>query len=93
MQVPFTVWPWPGKAKCVVEADAGVAINDGTSMETDPPDGAEIPRILGWTVGGEQRAASPTVKLTGQGPHECSVLVSVPKDVAVMVDVRVAASS
>ena len=93
MQVPFIVWPTRGQERCVVEAHAAVAINDGTSMETDPPEGADIPRILEWTVGGAQQPASRTVTLTGEGPHECSVLVSVPADVAVMVDVHEAATS
>jgi hypothetical protein len=89
LRVPFTVRLSAGSPVAVVEAVPGVAVNDGTGVERDPPEGAETPRILEWMVGNRASKSASSIKVTGAGSHNCSVLVTVPTDVAVAVDLHV----
>jgi hypothetical protein len=73
----------------MVEVITGVAVNDGASIEREPPEGAETPALLAWVVDGLSVPPSPTLAVTGALVTDCACLVSVPADAAVAVDLRV----
>jgi hypothetical protein len=77
-----------------VMAVPGVAINDGSYVEREPPIAATQPSILAWIVAGvgETMQGSDSLRVEGQGTHECAVLVSVPPDTAVAVELKLKSS-
>jgi hypothetical protein len=92
LRVPFRVTIPTGGDRVEVEAVPGVAINDGSYLEREPPVAAGRPTVLGWILGG-QTVESASLQIEGEGIHECAVLVSVPPDTAVAVDLSLRSSS
>jgi uncharacterized membrane protein YgcG len=69
----------------IVVADVGVLLEDGT-LESDPPAGASLPRVLRWSAGG--RATGGLERFTVAEDGLYSVTVSLPKDAEVSVSLR-----
>lgn len=69
-----------------VEARPLVALDDGTTVERDPPQGTELPRIVGWSgPSGEFRSPEDSIEIPNS-EGTWSVILSVPEDAAVGVD-------
>jgi hypothetical protein len=79
-----------GPRTATVVAKARVVLDDGTA-ETDPPDGADIPRVLGWRDGsGSLVETSDRAVIPADARGTWTVAVSVPRDAAVGVELVLA---
>jgi hypothetical protein len=86
IEVPFQLRPAIGTRRCDVEAIVGVAVNDGSYLEREEPLNTIRPRVLSWICDGSQRPASTVLSFAGDATRSCSVVVSAPPDVAVVVE-------
>jgi hypothetical protein len=87
--VDFIVEHVLGVDDALVEAVYGVVV-DGGALEGEPPSGAEIPILLEWrSPAGEILDGAPRVQIPSSVPGRWSVAVSLPKDAATTLDLRV----
>jgi hypothetical protein len=92
LRVSFKVTIPAGVESVDVEAVPGVAINDGSHVEREPPiDGAQ-PHVVGWELAGEILSGSELLHIVGEGMHNCAVVVSLPADTAVAVELKLKSS-
>jgi hypothetical protein len=87
IRLRFMVRAAAGSPATVVSADARVAVQDGEAVEDEPPEGADMPRVLRWEdpdgrpTGGEGQIEIPASR---EGPW--AVVVTSPGDTAVAVN-------
>jgi hypothetical protein len=92
VRVTFRVTIPVGGPGVQVKAKPGVAINDGSYIERDPPMDANLPGVMAWIRDAEMIPGSQVLHVDGGGTHECAVLVSIPADTAVAVELSLAGS-
>jgi len=88
--VSFLVSAVPGTRETPVRAVARVAVGDGDQQENDPPAGADLPEVLHWLKPNGDRLAAGTdlVQIPAFEEGVWKVVVSVPDDAMVMVNLR-----
>jgi len=90
--VPFVLEQQAGRTLTIV-AKAAVALDEG-SVETDPPDGADTPRVIRWTDNrGKVVSKSDRVTIKPGAAGTWSVAVSIPQDAAIGVELSVGADA
>lgn len=89
LNIEFTVAAADGTAMTVVEATAGAATADGSSLEKDPPEDAPTPRVTGFRRGG-RIVPGDTLHVSADDPDPWCVAVEQPAGVAAVVDLRTA---
>jgi hypothetical protein len=88
LEVPF-ILKFTGKpVDSVVAAEPRVAVLDG-SYESDPPAGADVPRVLFWKSPQGEIVREPELTVRGGSDGEWRVIVSLPPDAAVSVGLSV----
>lgn len=68
----------------VLTMDVDVATSDGTGVERDAPEGAPLPRLLGWEDPGGGWNPAPAVKVSRGRLEGWRARISVPRDTAVV---------
>lgn len=87
--ISFEIEPADESVATQVCLEAGVAVLDGTSIESEPPQGAELPSVLSW-IGPDGKVIRDTQQILAN-PSETgpwSVTVSVPRDTAININLR-----
>jgi hypothetical protein len=84
LEIEFTV-TLGGSGPAVVRAEPRVAVNDGATIERERPVGAPTPRVLYW-VWGERKLSTADLVVDGDGPLVGRVVVSIPGEMSVSVD-------
>lgn len=88
LYVPFTVDAKPGTPQTRVTANVGVAINDGSSSEKDPPTGLSQPELQGFQTPEGTLRNNTTAEIEATDKGEWCAVVNLPPDVAVRVVLR-----
>ena len=85
-RIQFTTTGADGTSSTTVRPKLSVAINDGASVEQDRPAMAELPRLLGWEDPDGRSLFAEQVEIRSDDHAVWSLFVSMPPDVAVIVD-------
>jgi hypothetical protein len=85
-------FPDGGDVPVRVRADIDVKINNIRTRETDPPEGAELPGVVGWIgADGNENPASQEILIEAPSSDPWEVRVSVPRDTVFEVGLQVLA--
>lgn len=87
--ISFEVEPADESIATEVYLEVGVAVLDGTSIESEPPRGAESPSALSWKgPDGKQIRDTQQILASPSQTGPWSVTVSVPRDTAIDINLR-----
>jgi len=85
LRVDFTVEHVPGSTRSIVIATPSVVL-EGHAVETDPPVGVGVPKVVCWIGPDGRRHTGDRVVVSGPVVGSWSLYVSVPTDAAVVVE-------